>query len=137
MKKQTSGVFDVVMTPEPGEFPASRRLDKRYHGELDARGEGRMLSFVSPVEGSAAYVALERVTGTLAGRAGSFVLQHSGLMNRGVPTLSIVVVPDSGTGALQGLAGRMGIRIEADGRHGYELEYELEHEPENPLEAKP
>lgn len=83
-----------------------------------------MLAHVSAVRGSAGYVAVERITGTLEGREGSFVVQHSGLMDRGAPTLVIHVVPDSGTGALAGLAGRMGIRIEG-GRHFYDFDYTL------------
>lgn len=126
---QACGVFDVTLTPEPGEFPAARRLDKRYHGPLDAVGQGLMLSFVSPVPGSAGYVAIERVAGTLDGREGSFVLQHHGVMDRGQPRLEVVVVPDSGTGALAGLAGRLDIRIEPDGRHVYTLDYTLEDLP--------
>ena len=124
MTTHVSGSFDVTMTPEPGDFPARQRLDKRYHGPLQATGEGQMLAFMSPVRGSAGYVAVERITGTLEGREGSFVVQHSGLMDRGAPTLAIHVVPDSGTGALAGLAGRMGIRIEG-GKHFYDLDYTL------------
>jgi Protein of unknown function (DUF3224) len=124
MTTHVSGIFEVSMFPEPDAFPSRKRLDKRYQGALDAQGEGQMLAFMSAVPGSAGYVAIERVTGTLAGRAGSFVLQHGGLMDRGVPTLAIHVVPDSGTGALAGLSGRMGIRIEG-GRHFYDFDYTL------------
>lgn len=124
MTTHVSGSFDVTMSPEPGDFPARQRLDKRYHGALQATGVGLMLAFVSPVRGSAGYVAMERITGALDGREGSFVVQHSGLMDRGAPTLVIHVVPDSGTGALAGLAGRMGIRIEG-GRHFYDFDYTL------------
>ncbi len=88
-----------------------------------------MLSAMGHVKGSAGYVAMELVTGTLAGREGSFALQHSGTMDRGRPSLSLTVVPDSGTGALAGLAGRMMIII-ADGKHSYEFDYTLEGEPE-------
>lgn len=125
MTNQVSGSFDVRMTPEPGDFPARQRLDKRYHGPLAAEAVGQMLAFVSPVQGSAGYVALERVSGALEGRQGSFVLQHSGLMDRGARSLALQVVPDSGTGALEGLQGRMGIRIEAGGRHFYDFDYTL------------
>ena len=124
MTTHVSGPFDVTMTPEPETFPARQRLAKRYHGALAASGEGQMLAFMSEVRGSAGYVAIERVSGTLDGREGSFVLQHSGLMDRGAPTLAIHVVPDSGTGALAGLAGRMGIRIEG-GKHFYDFDYTL------------
>jgi hypothetical protein len=124
MTVHVSGNFDVTMTPEPDAFPARQRLAKRCHGALAATGEGQMLAFISEVRGSAGYVAIERVTGTLDGREGSFVIQHDGLMNRGAPTLVIHVVPDSGTGALTGLAGRMGIRIEG-GQHFYDFDYTL------------
>lgn len=125
MTEKVSGSFEVRMTPEPGDFPARQRLDKRYHGPLAAEAVGQMLAFVSPVQGSAGYVALERVSGALEGRQGSFVLQHSGLMDRGARSLVIQVVPDSGTGGLAGLQGRMGIRIEAGGQHFYDFDYTL------------
>jgi hypothetical protein len=131
-----SGSFDVTMTPHEPSAAAlggdatsvvtfgARRLDKRYHGPLEAEGRGLMLSAVTTTAGSAGYVALEQVRGTLLGRAGSFVLQHSGRMNRGAPQLAIDVVPDSATGALAGLAGRMAIRIE-DGQHYYDFDLTL------------
>jgi hypothetical protein len=120
-----NGRFSVTMLPQAsgaGEaaVPGRALLDKRYHGELDATGQGQMLSFVSTTPGSAGYVAIELVSGTLQGRRGSFVLQHGGLMNRGAKQLAIHVVPDSGTGELAGLAGQMDIRI-SDGQHFYEL----------------
>jgi hypothetical protein len=99
-------------------------LDKRYHGDLDATGLGQMLATRTPVEGSAGYVALERVSGTLGGRRGAFNLQHSGTMTRGAPTLSITVVPDSGSEELTGLAGTLKITI-VDGKHSYDFEYTL------------
>ena len=99
-------------------------LDKHYHGALEARGQGQMLSAMTATQGSAGYVAIEQVTGTLQGRSGSFVLQHHGLMDRGTPQLSITVVPDSGTDGLAGLAGRMAIRI-SDGTHFYDFDYML------------
>lgn len=125
MNLNASGPFDVRMTPEAAPtpetaFPPRNRLDKHYHGPLQAHGEGLMLAFMSETAGSAGYVALERVHGTLQGREGSFVLQHHGLMDRGVPQLAITVVPGSGTGALAGLAGTMAIRIEG-GHHFYEF----------------
>jgi Protein of unknown function (DUF3224) len=123
-----SGRFDVKMLPQPAEgeatVPGRMRLDKRYHGDLEATGQGQMLSFVSSTPGSAGYVAIELVSGTLQGRVGTFVLQHSGLMDRGAKQLTIHVVPDSGTGDLVGLAGQMDIRI-TDGQHFYELIYTL------------
>jgi Protein of unknown function (DUF3224) len=99
-------------------------LDKRYHGDLDATGRGQMLATGTAVQGSAGYVAMERVTGSLRGRRGAFNLQHNGTMTRGAPSLSISVVPDSGTEALTGLAGTLVITI-ADGKHSYDLEYTL------------
>jgi hypothetical protein len=99
-------------------------LDKKFEGELAATGKGEMLTALTPVKGSAGYVAIERVSGTLHGRAGSFVLQHTGTMSRGEQHLSITVVPDSGTGALAGMAGVFRLKIEG-GNHLYELEYSL------------
>jgi hypothetical protein len=125
MTRRVSGSFDVTMAPEPDAFPGRRRLDKRYHGALDASGQGQMLAVMDPALGSGAYVALERVNGALEGREGSFVIRHSALMDRGQPTLEIVVVPDSGTGALAGITGRMAIRIEAGGQHVYDFDYTL------------
>lgn len=121
------GTFDVKLTPYPADSAADAAIGrmaiaKTFHGDLAGTSVGQMLAAMSPVEGSAGYVAFERVTGTLAGRKGSFVLQHSGSMNRGAQSLTIAVVPDSGTGELVGLAGTMTIRI-TDGRHDYELEY--------------
>ena len=100
-------------------------LDKRFHGALEATSTGEMLSFGSPASGSAGYVAMEVVRGTLDGREGSFALQHSATMNRGVPQQSLTVVPDSGTGALAGLAGRMVVEIAPGGAHGYRFDYAL------------
>jgi hypothetical protein len=84
-----------------------------------------MLTAMTAVKGSAAYVAVERVTGTLAGRRGSFSLRHTGIMNRGVPQLTITVVPDSGTDDLAGLSGTMAIDIAPDGKHSYRFDYTL------------
>ena len=103
-------------------------IDKQFHGDLEATSKGQMLTAQTDTKGSAGYVAIERVTGTLKGRSGTFVLQHTGTMNRGVPQLSITVVPDSGTGQLAGLAGKMDIKI-IEGKHSYEFEYIL---PETP-----
>ena len=131
-----SGAFDVQMQPQPaadetltpGATPGVTfgrlLLSKTYHGDLQATASGQMLSAVTPTAGSAGYVAIEHVTGTLHGRAGSFVLQHSGLMNRGDKQLSISVVPDSGSGELAGLQGRLDIRM-TEGKHFYELVYTL------------
>lgn len=123
-----SGEFSVGMTGQDAqaESPAIGRmlLDKHYHGALEARGAGQMLATHGSVAGSAAYVALETVTGALQGREGSFALVHHGEMDRGQPTLVIGVVPDSGTGALAGLAGSMRIRVEGH-KHFYDFEYTL------------
>jgi Protein of unknown function (DUF3224) len=130
MTQHAAGTFEVSMKPlsspedPPGAFPGRMSLDKQFSGDLVAVGHGQMMTAMTQTQGSAAYVAIERVTGTLHGRAGSFVLQHSGTMNRGVPQLSVTVVPDSGTDALTGISGRLAIRI-ADGKHFYEFDYSL------------
>ena len=122
------GTFEVKLIP-PGQDDESHSMgrltiDKEFQGDLTAISKGQMLSFRSGVQGSAGYVAMERVEGSLEGRRGSFVLQHSGTMTRGEPQLSVSVVPDSGTDELVGLAGKMAINI-IDGRHDYEFEYTL------------
>jgi hypothetical protein len=125
---EISGEFEVKMSPQPQDgspdAPGRMLLDKRYHGALDATGSGQMLAKMSSTPGSAGYVAMELVSGSLEGKAGSFTLQHSGTMTRGVPSLSVTVVPDSGTEALQGLSGTMKIRIEG-GKHFYDFDYAL------------
>lgn len=130
MSLRATGPFDVKVNPQPAynTDPASllgrMSLDKQFHGDLEATSKGEMLTAMSAVKGSAGYVAIERVTGTLKGRNGSFALQHSGTMARGAQQLVITVVPDSGDGDLQGLEGKMSIEI-ADGKHSYVLEYLL------------
>ena len=125
-----SGTFEVKMIPQPAEDGVGdasigrMALDKQYHGDLVATGKGQMLATRTAVEGSAGYVALERVSGTLHGRSGSFALQHSGIMTRGTPQLIITVVPDSGDDELQGLAGTLAITI-TGGQHFYDFEYTL------------
>lgn len=125
-----AGTFEVTLSPQPASSPTPGAtlgrmlLDKRYHGDLEGTAQGQMLSAGTGTQGSAGYVAIEHVVGRLHGRNGSFVLQHHGLMNRGTPQLSIVVVPDSGTGELQGLAGTMDIRI-TEGRHFYSFDCTL------------
>lgn len=124
-----TGTFDVELTPQstdeaPGSTLGRMSLAKTYRGDLEAAGEGEMLTARTRVEGSAAYVAVERVVGVLHGRPGAFVLQHSGTMADGSQELSITVVPDSGTDELTGIRGTMTVRIE-DGVHSYELEYTL------------
>jgi hypothetical protein len=129
MTMHANGPFDVKLTPQPAEPDIDgdlgrMALDKTFHGDLEATSKGTMLSAMTGVKGSAGYVALERVTGTLHGRRGSFVLQHSGTMDRGAPALTISVVPDSGTDELVGLSGTMAIVI-AQGKHNYGFDYEL------------
>jgi len=127
---RASGTFDVKLLPLSTAFtgddaPLARMsIDKQFHGDLEATSKGEMLSAGSPKTGSAGYVAIEKVTGTLHGREGSFTLQHSATMNRGVPSLSVTVIPDSGTGALTGISGSLNIIIE-NKQHSYELDYTL------------
>jgi len=116
----------VGVDEHPDTAPLGRMsLDKTFHGDLEGSSRGEMLTAMTRVEGSAGYVAIERVSATLHGRTGTFVLQHSGTMTRGAPQLSITVVPDSATGELTGLAGAMSIG-RADGKHSYELTYTLD-----------
>jgi|GEM_PF-202716 len=128
MTKHASGEFEVKMNPqadEKGEPTVGRMsLDKQFRGDLEATSKGQMLAVMTDVQGSAGYVAMERVNGKLHGRIGTFALQHSGTMTRGTPQLIITVVPDSGTGELAGLSGTMTIKI-ADGKHFYEFDYTL------------
>lgn len=128
---QATGSFEVRMAPQKPDNPQEEAaalgrtsLDKQFHGDLEATSQGEMLSVLDQKIGSGGYVALERVTGKLQGRTGSFVLQHNATMTRGVPQLSIVVVPDTGTGDLTGISGSMKIRIEG-GKHFYDFEYTL------------
>jgi hypothetical protein len=124
-----TGTFDVKVTPQTDDKgdPALGRMtiDKQFHGDLEGTSKGQMLTGMTEVKGSAGYVAMEKVTGTLKGRSGSFILQHTGIMNRNVPQLTITVVPDSGTGQLAGLTGKLTINIAADGKHSYDFEYTL------------
>ncbi len=130
MTTHASGPFDVKLLPQPvedatgGAAIGRMALDKRFHGDLDATSKGQMLAHRSGVAGSAGYVAMEVVSGALHGRSGTFVLQHSGTMTRGDAQLALAVVPDSGTGQLTGLAGKMAIVI-ADGNHAYAFDYTL------------
>jgi Protein of unknown function (DUF3224) len=134
VSKQASGTFEVKVLPQPAEEkvgdPTVGRLsiDKTFHGDLEATSKGQMLAVGTDVKGSAGYVAMERVAGTLHGHAGSFALQHSGTMTRGTPQLCVTVVPDSGTGQLVGLAGMFEIKI-VDGKHFYDFEYTLSEAP--------
>jgi len=126
-----TGPFDVKIAPQTlsgvaeSSGLARMSIDKRFHGALEAASVGEMLAFTSATPGSAGYVAMETVRGTLDGRVGSFVLQHGATMTRGEPALAITVVPDSGTGALAGLTGLMAIDIAPGGAHSYRFEYTL------------
>lgn len=130
MTTHARGTFDVAVKPLPLEsdppdaLRARMSLDKRYHGDLEATAQGQMLTAGTVEKGSAGYVAIERVSGTLAGRQGSFALQHSGVMTRGKGELNITVVPDSGTDQLVGLSGKLQIII-ANGVHSYDFEYDI------------
>jgi putative acetyltransferase len=130
MTAHASGLFEVKLSPQAlGDANADPSLgrmliDKTFSGDLVGASKGEMLMAGTAIKGSAGYVAIERVTGTLGGRSGSFVLQHTGTMNRGAPQLSVTVVPDSGTGQLTGLAGTLAIIIK-DGKHHYEFDYTL------------
>jgi len=129
---RATGPFDVKLTPQATDTPAEGSplgrltLDKQFHGDLEATSNGEMLTAGSTtIKNSAGYVALERVTGTLHGKKGTFALQHMGVMTRGDGKLTITVVPDSGTGELTGLSGTMSIDI-ASGKHSYTLEYTID-----------
>ena len=130
MTNHASGTFDVKVNPQKhddnvGDPTVGRlSLDKQFHGDLEATSKGQMLTVGTDVKGSAGYVAMERVKGTLHGHSGSFALQHSGTMTRGTPQLTITVVPDSGTDELVGLTGKMMINI-VDGKHLYDFDYSL------------
>lgn len=130
MSRQIKGEFDVKRSPEApcdlgdGVQAGHFRFDKRFHGELDAVSVVHMLAAMTQTEGSGAYVAIERIVGTLEGRSGAFLTQHSGVMDRGAPSLSLTVVPDSGTAELEGLRGSMKIDI-VDGKHFYTFDYAL------------
>ncbi|HLJ29587.1 MAG TPA: DUF3224 domain-containing protein [Candidatus Angelobacter sp.] len=133
MTQHATGPFDVKITPQKPDSEVAQAanlgrmtIDKQFHGDLEATSKGEMIATQTGVKGSAGYVAMERVTGTLKGRKGSFVLQHSGTMTRGVPGLSVTVVPDSGTDELKGLTGKMNIVIAPDGKHSYEFDYTIE-----------
>ena len=124
---QIEGTFDVKLAPQPpaeGQTWGRQTISKTFHGGLDGTSRGEMLAAGTAVKGSAGYVALEQVTATLDGRKGSFFLQHFGLMNKGAPTLTVSVIPDSATGELAGLEGTMTIDI-TGGQHRYTFTYNL------------
>ena len=127
-----AGSFDVKLSAQAlavedkveGATLGRMSIDKQFHGDLEAVSVGEMLVAGTAVKGSAGYVAIEIVTGKLNGKSGSFALQHQGVMNRGAPSLSVTVVPDSGTGELAGLSGKMNIVI-TGGKHFYEFDYSI------------
>lgn len=127
--QHATGTFEVTLIQQNSSQGAGSTLgrmsiEKQFHNDLVATSEGEMLSAMSEVKGSAGYVAIERVTGSLQGRTGSFVLQHSGQMDRGAQQLTITVIADTGSGELVGLTGTMQIKI-ANGKHLYDFEYSL------------
>jgi hypothetical protein len=129
---RATGTFDVKITPQASDLAPEgpnlgrMSLDKQFQGDLTGTAKGEMITAAGiAVKESAAYSAVERITGTLHGQQGSFALQHTGIMNRGTPTLNVTVVPDSGTGALAGLTGKMDIIIEGK-LHKYVFDYEIQ-----------
>lgn len=132
---RATGTFDVKITPIATDTPAEgsalgrMAIDKQFHGDIDATSRGEMLTAGTAIRGSAGYVAIERVTGTVHGRRGTFALQHNATMTRGDGKLAIIVVPDSGTGELIGLAGTLGIEI-TGGKHSYTFDYSLPAAPD-------
>ncbi len=133
MSQRATGSFDVKVTPQKPDTQIARAanlsrltIDKRFHGDLEGISKGEMLALQTEVKGSAGYVALERVTGKLKGHSGSFVLQHSASMSRGESQAQITVVPDSATGELRGLSGKMSISVGADGTHAYEFDFKID-----------
>jgi hypothetical protein len=136
MSQRANGSFDVKVTPQKPDTQIARAanlsrltIDKRFHGDLEGISKGEMLALQTEVKGSAGYVALERVTGKLMGLSGSFVLQHSASMTRGEPKSEISVVPDSATGELRGLSGKMNISVAADGAHSYQFDFKIDTKP--------
>lgn len=136
------GSFEVKMTGDPpydvvdGVSLSRARFDKRFSGALDARSEVQMLAARTPQEGSAGYVAVERIVGSLNGKSGSFVVLHMGLMGGGREELRVEIVPDSGTGALAGITGTMRIEV-VEGQHRYALDYTLADPPQAPEPPTP
>lgn len=130
MTTRATGTFDVTVVPQAADDYSEEgtlgrmTIDKLLRGDLEGTSKGQMLTAMTSVKGSAGYVAVERVTGTLHGAAGTFALMHTGTMTRGAPGLAISVVPDSGTGALTGLSGSFNI-IRSDGQHAYEFDYDI------------
>ena len=134
MTQRATGTFDVKLQPLAvndkfeGDTRGRMSINKEFKGDLEGTTKGEMLMAGTAVKGSAGYVAMETVTGKLHGKSGTFVLMHQGIMNRGAPSLLVTVVPDSGTGDLVGLAGKLNIIIEG-GKHSYEFDYTIEPKP--------
>ena len=130
MVTRARGTFDVTVKPLPAdagpgvESLGRSSIEKKFSGDIEGTSKGQMLTGGTAIKNSAAYVAIEQVSGSLKGRKGTFILQHTGVMNRGEGSLVITVVPDSGTGSLEGLTGTMVIKVDA-GNHSYEMEYSL------------
>jgi uncharacterized protein DUF3224 len=129
MSEMAKGTFEVKAAPvaaDSGDDSGIGRLtlDKKFSGDLEGTSRGQMLGFRSATDGSAGYVAMEKVTAKLGGRRGSFVLQHTGTMTRNAPSLNVTIVPDSGTGEFTGISGTMTIII-AEGKHNYEFAYKI------------
>jgi hypothetical protein len=127
MQQNATGPFEVKLESQKDGQDATlgrMTIDKQFHGDLEATSKGQMLSAGTEVKGSAGYVAIEKVSGKLKGLEGSFILQHNATMDRGTPSLNIIVVPDSGTGQLAGLTGNMDIII-TNGKHSYNFSYTL------------
>ena len=137
MSQRATGPFDVKVVPQKPDTQIARAanfgrltIDKRFHGDLEGISKGEMLAIQTDMKGSAGYVAMERVTGKLKGRTGSFVLQHSATMSRGAAATTIAVVPDSGTGELKGISGEMCITVAPDGAHSYAFDFRFDTAPE-------
>jgi hypothetical protein len=127
MINHAKGTFEVKLTPQEdksGAIVGQMTIDKQFHGDIEGSSKGLMIMASTSVSGSAGYVALERVEASVNDRNGTFYLQHNGIMNRGEGTLTVVVIPDSGTNQLTGLSGSLKITIE-NGKHFYEFDYEI------------
>lgn len=130
MTIRATGTFEVKLVPQTtegfdeGGALGRMTIDKVFTGDIEGTSKGQMLMAMATVKTSAAYVAVERVTGSVHGRKGTFAMHHTGVMNRGTPSLAVVIVPDSGTEELAGISGALNIIIEK-GVHSYELDYDF------------
>lgn len=135
MTAQARGTFEVTLTRQPaddfadGQVMGRMTIEKRFHGDLEGTSRGQMLTGMTSVSSSAGYVAIEHVSGSLSGRRGTFLLQHSGTMTRGAQQLVVSIIPDSGTDELAGIAGTMMIDL-SGGAHAYVLDYALPAAPD-------